>query len=421
VVLERAGYTLDEMEHVLKTGDYPAAMLAFEAELETLESVGAVAERVLARYGYDGTYADVVVETVQDAFDATTMTRGDLVRFVERGIEEGATREVSAPAGTDAVTVQTIHAAKGLEYPIVVLANMNRYTFPPSGGGSSTVAFDDPIGLRQGKVYAEENGHAHVFDNWHADVLRKCLPNEYDEERRLLYVAMTRAESHLVFTAGEEPNTFLEELPVTVEELEPDVQEHRGDGTVQTALDISVPMPEGPVGWNPHQLMSDEVFEGVTDGEGTEFGTAVHEFAEKYAKGEDVEPSNADEVNVADFIDSLDGTYHVETEAYLPMEVDGETITLSGVVDLVVESATGIEIYDFKTDRGRHAEEEYRKQLSGYYHVLANQFPDRSVSTTLFYTEAGELIEVEPLSESRLANLVTVVGNGRARESSTTD
>jgi len=59
------------------------------------------------------------------------------------------------------------------------------------------------------------------------DVLRKCLPRGYDEERRLLYVAMTRAESHLVFAAGESPNTFIEELPVDLEELEPDVSRRR--------------------------------------------------------------------------------------------------------------------------------------------------------------------------------------------------
>jgi len=263
VVLERAGYTLDEIKYVLDADAYPDEMLAFKRILDGLEGVGAVAETVLDRYGYDGTYADVVVETIQGAHDATTMTRGDLIRFIERGIEEGATTEVSAPAGTDAVTVQTIHAAKGLEYPIVVLANMNRYRFPPSGGGSSVIAFDEPIGVRQRKQYGEENGYAHLFDNWRTDVLGACLGDNYDEERRLLYVAMTRAEHHLVFTAGEQSNTFLEELPVDLHEIEPGVSGSDRGETNQTALDVSVPLPEGPQGWNPHELMQDDIFDGV--------------------------------------------------------------------------------------------------------------------------------------------------------------
>ena len=418
-VLERAGYTQDEMARVLETGAYPDDVAAFRDALGLLESVGAVAETVLARYGYDEVYADVVVETLQDAFDATTMTRGDLVRFVERGIEEGATRDVTAPAGADAVTVQTIHAAKGLEYPIVVLANMNRYRFPPSGGGSPVISFDEPVGLRRRKAYSEAHGLPHVYDDWRADVLRACLPTEYDEERRLLYVAMTRAEQHLVFTAGEEPNAFLEALPVEVETVEPDVRAFDSGGTVQTTLDASVPLPEGPVGWNPHELMSDDVFAETDEGRGTEFGTRVHEFAEAYASGEDVavpgpggpDGEEPDWANVVALIDSLDGELFVEQEAVLPLDVDGETVAISGVVDLVCVGEDRVEVIDFKTDRDRRAAEEYRKQLSVYWHVLDAVYPEREVEAKVCWTEEGESVEVEPIGVENLANLVRVRAN----------
>ncbi|MFP4590895.1 MAG: UvrD-helicase domain-containing protein [Halobacteriales archaeon] len=411
-VLERAGYALDEIERLLDRDAYPEAMRVFKAELEALETVGSVAEQVLSRYGYDGTYADEVVETLQDAHDATTMTRGDLIRFIERGIAEGATREVSAPAGSNAVTVQTIHAAKGLEYPIVVLANMNRYKFPPSRGGNPVISFDDPVGLRQRAIFDDAHGHPHVYHNWRADVLRKCLPTEYDEERRLLYVAMTRAEHHLVFTAGERPNEFIKELPVEVVELEPAVEGGGRGETVQTTLDISIPLPEGPVGWNPHDLMTDDVFAETPEGRGTAFGVQVHEFAEAYARGASVEPSNADEEHVREFIDGLDGRLSVETEAYLPLQVDGDGVTLSGVVDLVHETEAGIWIYDFKTDQGHHAVPEYRKQLSVYYHVLAAQHPDTPVTAALFFTEDGDVVEIDPMSEGELTDLIRSVRSG---------
>ena len=64
----------------------------------------------------------------------------------------------SAPAGADAVDVATFHAAKGLEWPIVHLA-----------------------GLEQGLV----------------PISRAQTPAEVAEERRLLYVAITRAEREL--------------------------------------------------------------------------------------------------------------------------------------------------------------------------------------------------------------------------------
>jgi len=128
---------------------------------------------------------------------------------------------------------------------------------------------------------------------------------------------MTRAESHLVFAAGESPNTFIEELPVDLEELEPDVQDDDIDETTQAHLQIAVPAPDGPVGHSPHTLMRDDVFEDVDDGRGTAFGTRTHEFAERYILEEDVEPSNDDERHIKSFIDSLDGELRVEEDAYL--------------------------------------------------------------------------------------------------------
>jgi hypothetical protein len=217
---------------------------------------------------------------------------------------------------------------------------------------------------------------------------------------------MTRAESHLVFAAGETPNTFLEELPVDVEEREPDVRDGSGGGTTQAHLQISVPAPDGPVGHSPHTLMRDEVFEDVEEGRGTAFGTRTHEFAERYVLEGDVEPSNEDERHIKAFIDSLDGELRVEEDAYLPLTVGDERVTISGIVDLVHIRPDTVEIIDFKTDLGRHAEDEYRKQLSVYYHVLDEWFPDRDVTAGIFYTAEGTRITIEPLSEADLTDLV---------------
>ena len=412
VVLEEAGYTLDETKHVLEGEAYPTNMQAFKSELASLETVGGVAQCVFSQYGYDGAYADVLLTTIQSVHSATTLTRGDLIRFIERGIEDGSTHEVHASAGMNSVKVQTIHAAKGLEHPIVVLANMNSNCFPPSGGNSSAITFDDPIGLRQRKIYADDYGHPHIHDNWRTDVLRKCLPRGYDEERRLLYVAMTRAESHLVFAAGETPNTLIEELPVNLVELEPDVQEDGISETTQAHLQISVPTLEGPVGHSPHTLMRDDVFEDVDDGRGTVFGTQTHEYAERYVLEGYIEPSNDDERNIQLFLDSLDGELHVEEEAYLPITVDGEQVTISGIVDLVHIRPDTVEIIDFKTDLGQHAEDEYQKQLSVYYHVLDEWFPDREVSTRIFYTYEGRCVDIDPLPLTKVAELIAEIHEG---------
>jgi len=366
VVLERAGYTLDEIDHRLETATYPDNMTAFRDSLRTLNSVGAVARRVFDRYGCDSDYADVILHTIQDIHDSTTLTRGDLIQFIERGIESGATHDVHTSADENSVTVQTIHGAKGLEYPIVIMANMNKGRFPPSTGNSNIIRYQDPTGLRQRKEYADIHEHPHVYDNWRHDVLRHCIPREYDEERRLLYVAITRAENHAFFVGGEESNTFLEELPVDVEEIEPEIGTVDEDETAQSALPFAISVDDGPIGHTPHSLMDDAVFEAANERtersvdpeaatRGVDFGSRVHDFAEAYALGEEVSPSNAHEERLTAFIDGLDGEVRVEENAILPLDIDGERVTVSGIIDLVHVTDNEVEIIDYKTDSTRRA------------------------------------------------------------------
>ena len=417
VVLERAGYVFDEIDHVLETGSYPAEPAAFRDELRALESVGAVARRVFDRYGFAGDTADVLLHTVQSVHDATTTTRGELIRLIERGIETGHTVDVEATAGDDAVTVQTIHAAKGLEYPIVVLANMNEGRFPPRSGGSSVIEYRDPVGLRQRKQYAEDHAHPHVYDSWRHDVRRRCLPRDYDEERRLLYVAVTRAESHVVFAAGEDPNAFLEALPVAVEAVDPAVEPFDRDDSADPEPSFAVTAPDGPIGHTPHSLMDQTVFEAAgeraeagpepePETRGMDFGSRVHDFAEAYALGDEVTPSNDHEERIVDLLDGLSGDLHVEEPVTLPIEVDGRRVTVSGIADLVHETADRVEIIDYKTDATPRAQSEYRKQLSVYYHVLDEWFPDKEVTASLFYTTDGTREPIEPLGVAELRDLV---------------
>jgi len=406
VVLERAGYTLNEITHILETESYPSEMQSFRSELTALDTHGAVMRRVFDRYGYRESTVDALLTTLNSIHTSTTMTRGDIIRLITEGIENGYTQEVEAPAGSDSVTVQTIHSVKGLEYPIVIVANMNDGAFPPSGSHGGTITFSETTGLRHRKTYAEAHGVPHIYDNWRADVLRRCIPTDHDEERRLLYVAMTRAENHLVFAAGEEPNTFLEELPVDIETVDPSVDMNERDASSKREFRADMPVVDGPEGYSPHSLMDDSVYDDVTEGRGMEFGSDVHEFAEAYVLGEDVTPDNDDEQHIKTLIDSLPGEFYVEERTYLPLETGHGNVTISGIVDLVHVTSDRAEIIDFKTDLSRHAEPEYRKQLSVYYHVLNEWFPDRTVSASLLYTAEGERVTIEPISLEDLRELI---------------
>jgi ATP-dependent exoDNAse (exonuclease V) beta subunit len=76
------------------------------------------------------------------------------------------------------------------------------------------------------------------------------------------------------------------------------------------------------------------------------------------------------------------------------------------VADLVCVGSDRVRIVDYKTDLSDHAESEYRKQLSVYYHVVREVYPDRAVSAELFYTSEGECVEIDPLPIEALREVV---------------
>lgn len=105
-----------------------------------------------------------------------------------------------APSG-DFVTVSTIHASKGLEYPIVFLCSMNRKF---SGGDHiNRLAMHDTLGIG-GKVRDFEKKIEYTTMALEAIKLAE-REEEIAEEQRILYVAMTRAREKLFLVLTVKP------------------------------------------------------------------------------------------------------------------------------------------------------------------------------------------------------------------------
>jgi len=177
-----------------------------------------------------------------------------LVAHLEQIAEEG--EDVQATGGADAVRVATYHAAKGLEWPVVILTELNkrpeRSVFDVAVEGAESFSLDDPLGGRWIRYWpwpygSHRIGLALVQAADATREMERARTRSIREATRLLYVGMTRARDTLVFAAaraksgrspawlevlrdGEEEPTFV--LP---QDEEPEV----------VAIDPLAPAPDG--------------------------------------------------------------------------------------------------------------------------------------------------------------------------------
>jgi ATP-dependent exoDNAse (exonuclease V) beta subunit len=113
-----------------------------------------------------------------------------------------------------------------------------------------------------------------------------------------------------------------------------------------------------------------------------EKGEKLHEFAEAYVNGEDVEASNTREEEVKEFIDSLDG--ELEAEKVVKIPSDGKVY--EGVIDLIHKTDEKVEVIDYKTDSNPENMDEYTEQVECYRKGLEELF-DRPVEKRIVCLE----------------------------------
>ena len=110
--------------------------------------------------------ASVFQSRMEEFLERTLLgAEGDLQRRGEGAVQSGAVR------------LMTLHACKGLEFPVVFLAGLNSGDLP---------------------------------------LEREKSPMNVEEERRLFFVGMTRAREELIVSYGGQPSAFVDELPESI-------------------------------------------------------------------------------------------------------------------------------------------------------------------------------------------------------------
>jgi DNA helicase-2/ATP-dependent DNA helicase PcrA len=164
--------------------------------------------------------------------------RRDLAEFLEYlDYYEQANEKICLEDETpgDAVQLMTVHGAKGLEFAHVFLLRVNSRQFPSS---DRAPLFEFPLSLMKEEL---PEGSFHI-----------------QEERRLFYVALTRAEDRLTITTLTEKKG---KVPVFIEDIMMEPALKRRD---VRQLAPKVPAPAQTTGDGLHAAGMDELFPAAT-------------------------------------------------------------------------------------------------------------------------------------------------------------
>lgn len=167
--------------------------------------------RQALRAGARGAAADRDLDAMMQLFEAARrfaerFPHSGAGSFIQQITEEDILGDVITAKGqrTEVVEILTVHGAKGREWEVVAIAGLQEGIWPNLRQRGSLLGSERLVErMRHGGLARKE-----------LDVL--AANGLVEDERRLLYVAVTRAKSRLVITAvqkdDDEPSAFFEEI-----------------------------------------------------------------------------------------------------------------------------------------------------------------------------------------------------------------
>ena len=358
----------------------------------------------------------------------------------------------SSADSTDAVSVLTVHKSKGLEFPVVILADLTRQDSsavvqPPAHIFSWQY---DMHGLRAGKVcdvnlaFLEEEQKKHS----------RC------EEIRILYVALTRAKENLILVGdarphaqknaapfaqaglfpNEEKSSFVSDgelkipvtyikgtspdlfryrqLPQVYKEVENEVLQHWKESFEKREKCYASLGQQKAV--TPSQMESWEV-KTMQQEQGAELGTFCHRVLELLLSQQELTlPSAITLAAQQSGMVSLSKQAHellapfvcsslfkqIQSYKVLACELPFSCLTqegeiVSGLIDVLAEKPDGsLWVLDYKTDQVLPGQErallqkKYEAQLRMYQQAAEKLFPLRKVTTAAIFVRTFAAIEL---------------------------
>jgi ATP-dependent helicase/nuclease subunit A len=357
----------------------------------------------------------------------------------------------------DRIRVMTVHGAKGLEAPIVILPDTAVRQL--SAGGE--ILHDD-----SGVFWKPKAGEVPQVLTDIQDTQKEA---QRRERRRLLYVAMTRAENWLIVAAAGKTGADQDSWHSTVDaamdhvgsvdhkvsfgtikrfaqldwdagDLEPVTQTSNAKTPQPNFGEVVPDAPARPVILSPSDLGGTKIMPGETHTDATDlalaWGQIVHLLlevlvdipqADRHKTGLDLARNHSeawliDDVKdiVSEAITLLDnpdlawvfenGLAEVPVSAHLPSLDDQR---MYGIIDRLIVTPDAIISVDYKSNRITPATPDQTpdgivRQMAAYRDALRQVYPDTPVRSVVLWTRTGKTTELEDAALDAALNGVTM-------------
>lgn len=414
-----------------------------------------------------------LIEMASAVEDRNIRSISDFIRYLKSVSDSSETEAEARVLGEeeDVLRILTVHAAKGLEFPIVILADLGA-----EGGAVPRPSFLCSAAAGLGARLRDPEDYELCEDTAYSSILTEEKAKEAEEGDRLLYVAMTRAKEHLILSGvGEgEPMKPLKEnleaskmayyqVPIVTErpkattgsrrlidslpqKMDPKITEEIRRRLVDVKKDyelledISVSllassMSTGTKIWKEEPKETPEEEDGSTPR--NEFGTLFHFLMElsmrhsprgKIEAGRlasltenlTTEEKKEAEEGLSNFWkDPLGQAVKTASKCYpeLPFIYKTQHGMLKGQIDLVFRDTQGWVIVDYKTNRlsgpkeEKAAVEAYTPQLGLYALAFWKLYGEIPYKTVLYFISGNKTVEIR-WSKQELAVLVLQLEDG---------
>ncbi|MCC6208660.1 MAG: UvrD-helicase domain-containing protein [Gammaproteobacteria bacterium] len=350
----------------------------------------------------------------------------ELHRYAQEALEEPP-----AEQGLSGVRLMTIHAAKGLEAPVVFLADAARVN-ASARAFQAVVSWPSAADRPRHFLLA---GRKQEIDAGTSALLAGIAAEESREDANLLYVALTRACQYLYLSGcapkrGEELGWYGQ----IAARLAEDTARISADGWILADADIPVRAPQAQAAPrtatapDPQLTQRMSTTSGITDRETTATaseertrGNVIHRMLELLsghdtqaahetaAREFDLDPEAPElrewwleartVIETAELRDCFDPARYLRAYNEMPVTLEENGRLAHGVIDRLVIGPDGITLLDYKTRRDVQTEEleraalPHREQLRLYREAVRKLWPQQPLRVMLVFTAGARIYE----------------------------